>query len=289
MHQSPWGSVMEFTLRIILSLSIALLMAGCKLAVIVVEGGEVESYHSGICAAGTICIVDVTDPGFSESFRAIPDSDWYFQKWNSGDRFFCDGSSDIICTLSFHGHEDSKAVGEMVASSEVFYIMPVFRQFTDIITVDGKEWLQPKLFLGLSWKDINAVCPDGKCFGRLNGYDMSGWTWASADDVSALFNYYIGSNILGAAPYSYLEGESKWAPAFFSDGWQPTDVDDLPRLKAVEGWLRSLRNRQNAYYAHILYSVGPVFESYDQDRMYTQKDEIARKIEDRGGWFYRTP
>lgn len=85
------------------------------------------------------------------------------------------------------------------------------------------------------------------------------------------------------------EGDSEWAYTFFSGGWLPTDEDDLPRLQVVEGWTRSLHDDQNAYHAHIMYSVGPVYEFLDWDRIYIFEDEITRNIHDRGGWFYRAP
>jgi hypothetical protein len=44
---------------------------------------------------------------------------------------------------------------------------------TDTVTVDGKVWAQVDLFTNLSWNDINAVCPEGACFGILNGHDMT--------------------------------------------------------------------------------------------------------------------
>jgi hypothetical protein len=235
--------------KFLLLLSITLLMAGCKLAVIVVEGGEVQSTGSGTCAEGTICIVDVTDTNFSERFAAIPDDGWYFQKWNSGDRFFCGGSTDSICTLSFQGLEDSKAVEDMVASSELFYLMPVFKPYQDIITVDGKEWLQPYLFTNLSWNDINAICPEGVCAGLLNGYDMSGWTWASIDDANALFNHYIGSDELGPGPDGPTVIECTAVDDFFRDGWRPLPH---PRItQSVWGWPRWTDNSELVYAAYI--------------------------------------
>jgi hypothetical protein len=273
----------------ILLLGITALMAGCKLAVIVVEGGEVQSTGSGTCVASAICIVDVNDANFSETFTAVPYTDWYFHKWNSGDRLFCGGSTDSTCTLSFQGHEESKAVEDMIASAETFYLMPVFKPYKDIITVGGKEWLQPNLFTKPSWNDINAVCPAGVCRGELNGIDMTGWTWASVDDVNALFNYYIGTEELGPGPGGFTEADSDWAPAFFSDGWLRTNMGEQPYLKAVEGWTRSMHDDQNSYYAHILYVLGPADEHYDLDRLLVQEDDIVHKIHGRGGWFYRTP
>ena len=225
--------------KFLLLLSITLLMAGCKLAVIVVEGGEVQSTGSGTCAEGTICIVDVTDTNFRETFTAVPGSGWYFQKWNSGDNFFFGGSILPTCSLSFGGHEESKAVADMVASSELFYLMPVFKPYQDIITVNGNEWLQPALFTNLSWDEIKAVCPAGHCadHGVLNGYDMTGWTWASVDDLNALFNYYLGSDEMGPGPTSVTllpdvpddvlgmppePTDPPWATEFFNDGWRAT-------------------------------------------------------------------
>lgn len=55
---------------------------------------------------------------------------------------------------------------------------------TDTVTVGDKEWAQVDLFYGLSWFEINGVCPAGNCDSRiLNGYDMTGWTWATASQV----------------------------------------------------------------------------------------------------------
>ena len=85
-------------------------VAGCKLAVIAVEGGEVHSDRSGICAPNAICFVDVSDPYYADTFGVAPHEGWYFVKWNSGDRFFCSGSSDPTCNLSFQGHEENPIV-----------------------------------------------------------------------------------------------------------------------------------------------------------------------------------
>jgi hypothetical protein len=64
----------------------------------------------------------------------------------------------------------------------------------DIVTVDGTDWAQVDLFTDLSWNDINTVCPGGVCgAGTLNGYDMSGWEWASVSDLNSLFNGYLSA------------------------------------------------------------------------------------------------
>ena len=59
---------------------------------------------------------------------------------------------------------------------------------TDTVIVGDYEWAQVDLFVNLSWNDINFVCPDGNCgLGSLNGFDMNGWTWATAS--------FIGENL----------------------------------------------------------------------------------------------
>ncbi len=60
---------------------------------------------------------------------------------------------------------------------------------------DGKEWLQPVDFTGrpsYTYDEVNEVCPSGVCSGTLPGdsFDLTGYTWASLDDVNALFNSY---------------------------------------------------------------------------------------------------
>ncbi|MFT4520644.1 MAG: hypothetical protein ACI9JM_003048 [Halioglobus sp.] len=64
------------------------ILAGCKIPVIEVESGEVQSdsgtYTPGL--AGTVCVHEVTDTSFSENFIAVQDSGWHFTGWNSGGR-----------------------------------------------------------------------------------------------------------------------------------------------------------------------------------------------------------
>jgi len=281
--------VTQKSIKLLFFLSV-LLLSGCKLAVINVEGGEVQSTGSGTCVAGTVCLIDVADTNFSETFTAVPDEGWYFHKWNQGGRFFCGNSFNPECSLSFEGLQGEENVESLVASSEVFYLMPVFKRQQDIISVNDKEWLQPSLFRGLSWNEINEVCPAGICSGVLNGYDMNGWTWASVDDIYALFNYYIGTDLLGPAQDSYREFDFEWAPAFFSDGWVDTDMDDRFEIRALEGWLRNLYDDNSASIVFFIHVPGPGVDiSYKNDRIEFGYDEVVRKIPDRGAWFYRTP
>jgi hypothetical protein len=91
---------------------------------------------------------------------------------------------------------------------------------SDSVIVDDKEWAQPGLFTGLGWDAIAAVCPSGLCSGELNGYDVTGWTWASSAEV--------GDDLFGpSTPHpggeaDYSDNDISWVQAWFtSTGFDP--------------------------------------------------------------------
>ena len=264
-------------------------LTACKVAVVVVEGGYVYSAFNGECPEGEICIVEVNDTNFSERFTAIPAAGWYFEKWNSGGSFLCAGSTSPACFVSSveaAGHPDFEA---LIASSYTFYLMPVFKPFPDTITVDGKEWLQVERFSGLTWDEIDEVCPansGGTCVngGTLNGYDMTAWTWASADEVYGLFNYYIGSPILSSGRDWLFEEESSWAPAFYSDGWRPANPLDSIFWRLTTGFSRTISIEGLSLRLHILDCVASCFGVPDD--VIGTRGEPSSYLDD-GAWFYR--
>ncbi len=290
--------------KLLLITGIMALMAGCKLAIINVEGGEVQSTGSGTCVAGTVCLVDVTDTNFSETFTAVPDEGWYFHKWNQGGRFFCGNSFNPACSLSFEGLQGEENIEALVASSEVFYLMPVFKPYTDVVSVDGKQWLQPDLFKNVTWNEINAVCPGGDCIegGILSGHDMTGWTWASVDELNALFNYYLGADLMGPGPGGYELGyggdyeadapppNQDFANDFFGDGWRPEEVFLIDRNDPV--WTREICGWTSddiaddlpdekfwGFFGYVEYPDFSFVQIYNLG--------ITIGGEECGGWFYR--
>jgi hypothetical protein len=276
------------TLKILMLASVIFFVAGCKLAVIVVEGGEVQSPGLGNCLEGDICIFQVTGTDFNETFTAVPNSGWVFVRWNSGYGFFCQDSTNPTCVISAEAAEGNEAIEALIASSQTFYLMPVFERptpltDTDTVTVDGKIWAQVDLFTSLSWNDINDVCPEGICAGILNGYDMTGWIWASANDINALFNYYIGSDVLGPGPEYLSDATSVWAPAFFKHGWRATY--SYPNvLRITLGWVSGISGLGDGYFSYLV----------DLDTGIPYGDELNTRKNppvgyDVGGWFHRTP
>ena len=58
-------------------------------------------------------------------------------------------------------------------------------------TVDGREWRELFETTGLSWSQVASVCPtDGEtpCSGTVGGSNLTGWTWATADQVLDLMD-----------------------------------------------------------------------------------------------------
>lgn len=93
---------------------------------------------------------------------------------------------------------------------------------TDTVVVGDLEWAQVSLFAGLSWNDINNVCPDGTCAGTLNGLEVDGWTWAAPVAVAELFA--ATTDYSGNVSDTLLEQNSAWAPAFFeTTGFVPLE------------------------------------------------------------------
>ena len=84
--------------------------------------------------------------------------------------------------------------------------------YTDAV---GNRWANVYAIDRLSWNEIAAVCPrDGytACTGVLDGSDVSGWIWATQEQVRALFKDVTG---LGSEldQLQYREIDSAWAPA----------------------------------------------------------------------------
>jgi hypothetical protein len=169
--------------------------------------------------------------------------------------------------------------------------MPVFEgsyapndgdTIVDTVFAGGREWAQVDLFTDLSWEEIKAVCPAGLCNGKLNGFDMTGWTWASVEDMNALFNDYIGDNVLGPGPSQHFQSSSAWEPAFFEDGWRPTNY--ISSTRDTTGLTREMLDETRAAGAFIANDD----DMFDGAITSTALSPI-RALSTVGAWFYRSP
>tara|TARA_R110002073_G_scaffold58639_1_gene148442 strand:+ start:306 stop:1184 length:879 start_codon:yes stop_codon:yes gene_type:complete len=287
------------TLKTLLVVSLFSLVAGCKIAVMVVEGGEVEvGYPSGtVCETGTICINQVNSTTYSEVFVAKPDAGWRFVKWSSGDSFLCADTTSPTCTLSNIPLAGIPAVEAIVDSSETFYLMPLFAPLTEIgstVTMNGKEWAPLTSFGDLTWDEIDAVCPvtnGGHCLagGKLMEYDMTGWTWASVDDVNDLINAYSGASPIGPGP-DELPGASIglgfWYEFNFPETSSTQDCGGCSTL-TWNGWTSTAAGVSGqAHLAEVYYTASVQVGTLDGYATTLLTDAVS------GGhsaWFYRTP
>ena len=265
---------------------VALVLAGCKVAVLTVEGGEVifgnYTGSGDTCTAGNVCFLDVPDTSSEMAFYAQPDEGWEFVRWNSGQDFWCQGSQNPLCELSLEALAGIPAVEDLVASDSTFYVMPIFQRIPPTITIGDKQWYQPTLFPDLTWYEINAVCPAGVCNGSLNGQDLTGWTWASTDDMKELLNGYIGHEALNSGVENYFETDSTWAPIFFESGWRIfTPLPQPPH--ALEGWVSSELSPDRGLISVVIDRAGG-----EDDTVYnsTNNSKETAYIY-RGVWLYR--
>ena len=105
-------------------------LGGCKIHVLMPEGGEVQSVSSGTCLSGNVCVLQVSNTSYTETFTAVPQPGWQFVKWNNGDAFLCADSSNPVCVVSNVPLAGDPAAEAFVASNSVLYLLPVFTEST---------------------------------------------------------------------------------------------------------------------------------------------------------------
>ena len=216
----------QSTLKILLMSLAVLLATGCKLAVIVVENGHVQSIGSDYCFAGEVCIINIMADDFTETFTAVPDPGYEFVRWSDGADFLCSDEASAVCTLTNVGAGAVPAAAAIIASDKTYYLMPIFeaivQPITDTVVADGREWAQPVDFLSVPYADIAAACPGGVCSGTLNTFEMSGWTWAGGVEVASLLNTYSGSGLCPSFPCLEIVGGGVWTANATAAGFQLT-------------------------------------------------------------------
>jgi hypothetical protein len=110
-----------------IAVALAILMvASCKIRIVVPEGGSVTTSSGAYtCAAGKTCNIDVVDLFFDETFNAVPANGYEFSSWKKRAQGFCGGKSGP-CRLYTSGFEGNEALMHFLENDEVFYLQPVF-------------------------------------------------------------------------------------------------------------------------------------------------------------------
>lgn len=111
-----------------------LMLAACKIRIIVPEGGSVETQSGAYsCASGKRCNIDVLDFYFDQTFIAKPANGYTFKFWKSGDRRFCGNDSNPchLMTTIFTGAWVPVVQPFLENPNEIFYLKPVFEPLKD--------------------------------------------------------------------------------------------------------------------------------------------------------------
>ncbi len=102
-------------------------LAGCKLAVIVSSGGDVQSASTTRdCPAESICEFNVTSDDFNETFTATARAGFVFKHWAAGPGFLCGDSSNPVCNVSNVGLGAIDGVMAVITGGQINYAMPLF-------------------------------------------------------------------------------------------------------------------------------------------------------------------
>ena len=130
----------------------------------------------------------------------------------------------------------------------------------ELVLVHGKRWAQPMQFHrdswpgtdGVNWNDVAAVCPPptGLCSGKLMYTDVTGWTWASAQEVSELLNAFMGTSLSGVPDWVRINEEVSPSPNLFNFFVHQVHEEDhweyLPN-RTLFGWVRDDVNVMESY------------------------------------------
>lgn len=118
---------MKALLAALLILSACSSLSSCRVGVAVFKGGDVIS-DSGTrdCAEGRTCEFQVNDTDFVEVFTAQAKPGYEFVKWRQGDGYLCGDSTLPTCTVTNVAGAGNTAVEAVVASDEMFYVVPEF-------------------------------------------------------------------------------------------------------------------------------------------------------------------
>ena len=111
---------------------IALLLASCRLQVISPQGGNV-TWDGGECLEGNVCVIDIDDINFSETFTATAKSGYEFVGWEYILRLNNNPMTPIPlpcktaqCIVGFDTITDEIS-GVIVESLEQGFVTPVYR------------------------------------------------------------------------------------------------------------------------------------------------------------------
>ncbi|KAA1193181.1 hypothetical protein F0M18_04885 [Pseudohalioglobus sediminis] len=163
-------------IRLMILLLAAFALSGCKIEIVVPNGGNVVSASGAYgCAQGERCIVEVSDIFFDETFIAEPRAGYRFAGWKKRDRGLCGGRLGD-CELETSAFEGNPVLMMFLEADEVFYLEPVF----EVIPVNSNGHLllyggvTSDYYLGCitcTRLDPESICNSNSIFGSPRAVD----------------------------------------------------------------------------------------------------------------------
>ncbi|MEM9257230.1 MAG: hypothetical protein AAGA91_17440 [Pseudomonadota bacterium] len=210
-------------------------LGACSHPLEIVGEGDIESSTgSNDCELEDEPCSNIVAGDYNVSYTAVPRSGWEFVGWEGcGDQF-------PNCTFNVPASIVNQFSGQVLPP-----LRAVFTPIDGTIVADGKVWLQLDVFgtLAFRWAEVNALCPGGPCSsGTLGGIDMTGWVWASGDDIKSLFNTYLDGSPFGASTQVVFAPQIQ---RMLDDGWRltpgsPPNITGFTRDELSDGTFGSL-------------------------------------------------
>lgn len=278
-------------MRTLLTLTLLAFVSACSHPLEIVGEGDILSESGGrTCmlyefqAGLDTCSKNYVVRGYQETYYAVPHQDWKFEHWVN----YCAEAIDNECSFSADAAIVWKFWGATVPPLRAVFTIDHGTPITDTVWVDGREWAQVNNFTGVTWNEVDAVCAGEFCSGKLNGYNVTGWVWASVDDLNGLFNSYLEEEgALGPGPDRLSTFDpTNWASDFYEDGWSPT-VMTLYHHRTF-GLLSTGISTDYAYEARVddTFDNDPFNGSSDEAAtIYAQKKHVSESY--MGVWMYR--
>lgn len=144
--------------RIIVVFLALLAVAGCKVKIIVPDGGYVTtSSRNHLCQSSEACVIEVNTTGFDETFFAIANPGYFFRKWEKSELSLCGGGLKS-CRLLTTGFAGNQLLMELLESDTTFNLKPIF--MLGNCETATEEWVEQDGDEQVRYRGKATGCPD---------------------------------------------------------------------------------------------------------------------------------
>lgn len=185
------------------AIALVICLAGCKLTVVVGQGGSVLS-KSGKrnCAEVSSCTFEVKDADFDDTFTPVPLPGYEFERWQSGAGYLCWNSTGPSCALSNTILKDVPAIQSLLASDAVLTIRPVFKATASkrLVVKDANGLVLGEVMDLKNGTDAAVRVVHVEEDGKQHGY-MLDVNRMQVSDTYGYAVYWLNSNCTGKQAY----------------------------------------------------------------------------------------